>query len=63
MTTVVCPQCRGRRVVFDPMALFTGIALPIVLLVEADSDHGVSKKTCPTCNGGGYLRLPPSENV
>lgn len=62
-TNVICPKCRGRRVVFDPIALGLTIALPIALLVESDSDFGVTKKTCPTCNGKGYLHLPSEENI
>lgn len=61
MPNAICPQCRGRRVIFNPIALGLTIALPIALLVESDSDFGVTKKACPTCNGNGYLSLPSSK--
>jgi rubredoxin len=51
----ICPQCKGRRVVFDPMSLFLTIGLPFALLVESDDDEGITKKECPTCRGKGKI--------
>lgn len=55
---VLCPKCKGRRVVFDPMSLFLTIGLPMALLAEADddvNDNSVTKRRCPTCKGKGYF--------
>lgn len=58
MSGIVCPKCKGRRVVFDHASLMLTIALPIAMLVDADSDSGITKKQCPTCKGHGYMYLP-----
>jgi hypothetical protein len=58
MPKALCSQCKGRRVVFDPISLLLSVGLPIALLVESGSDHGVTKRECPTCEGRGYISLP-----
>lgn len=55
--TSICPQCKGRRVVFDPMSLLLTVALPITLIVEHGEDKGITKKDCPTCHGNGFIRF------
>lgn len=52
---VVCPKCKGRRVVFNPESLLLTFALPVALLIDHDEDDGITKKTCPTCKGKGWL--------
>ena len=58
VSSIVCPKYKGRRVVFDPASLMLTVALPIAMLVDSDSDSGITKKQCPTCRGYGYLHLP-----
>jgi hypothetical protein len=58
MTSIVCPQCKGRRSVFDPTSLFLTIGFPVALLLESGSSEGFTRKKCPTCDGRGYFHLP-----
>jgi DnaJ-class molecular chaperone len=60
MTNILCPKCKGKRIVFDPMSFGLTIYLPIALLIDAamDASGGVTQKTCPTCKGKGYYFIP-----
>ncbi len=53
---IPCPNCKGRRVVFDPMSLLLTVGLPIALLMDSGKDEGITKQPCPTCDGRGYFR-------
>ena len=55
--TSICPQCKGRRVVFDPISLLLTIGLPFAMLIESDDDKdiNITKKKCPTCYGNGFI--------
>lgn len=56
---IPCPKCKGRRVIFDPMALWLTVGLPFAMLIEADDDiqdNSVTKRICPTCKGKGYFK-------
>ncbi len=60
MSKILCPKCKGRRVVFDPISLLTTIVLPIIMIMESDdndNDISISKKRCPTCYGKGFIEL------
>ena len=54
---ILCPRCKGRGVVFDPMSLMFTIGLPFALLCDAGDDSGPTKKLCPTCKGKGKIKL------
>ena len=57
---MICPQCNGRKVVFDPISLLLTVALPIALIIECDDtekDNSITKRICPTCEGNGYLNI------
>lgn len=58
--TCLCPKCKGRKVVFNPLSIMLTIMLPVAMLVESDDKHGdnsITKKECPTCNGKGFLKF------
>ena len=40
--TSICPQCKGRRVVFDPISLLLTIGLPFAMLIESDDDKDIN---------------------
>jgi hypothetical protein len=55
----ICPRCKGRRVIFDPMSLLLTVGLPLALLDEMDDDvedNSITKRICPTCKGKGFLK-------
>lgn len=55
---VMCPRCKGRRVVFDPYSLMLTVALPLALLLDAGDDDGITKRRCPVCHGTGMVGMP-----
>lgn len=61
MSHILCPKCKGKGIVFDPMSLGLTVYLPIALLIDAVMDTGgggVTEKTCPICDGDGYYYIP-----
>jgi hypothetical protein len=60
MPNILCPKCKGKKIVFNPIAVGLTAYLPIALLIDSimDTGNGVTQKTCPTCNGHGYIRIP-----
>jgi|FAXJ01.1.fsa_nt_gi hypothetical protein len=58
MTELLCPQCKGRKLVFNPLSLFLTVGLPIALIMELNvhpDDGAMTKRICPTCKGKGYI--------
>lgn len=55
---VLCPRCKGRRVVFNWESLMLTVALPFALWLDQGEDRGVTKRECPTCHGDGFLKMP-----
>jgi hypothetical protein len=57
---ILCPKCKGKGIVFDPISCGLTFYLPIALLIDAvmDADNGVTRKNCPTCDGKGYYYIP-----
>ena len=54
---VVCPNCKGKGYVFDPMSLLLTVGLPFAMLLESDSKRGMTKQDCPSCDGEGRIDL------
>jgi hypothetical protein len=60
MTELLCPKCKGRKLVFNPLSLFLTVALPIALLMELNThpeDGAMTKRICPTCKGRGWITI------
>jgi DnaJ-class molecular chaperone len=60
MPNILCPKCKGKGIVFDPISIGLTIALPIALFVDSvmNTGNGVTQKRCPRCDGLGYYRIP-----
>ena len=60
MPNILCPKCKGKGIVFDPMSLGLTFFLPVALFIDAamDASNGVTRQTCPTCGGHGYYHIP-----
>jgi DnaJ-class molecular chaperone len=56
---IICPNCNGKKVVFDASSLGTTVAFPFLWFFElaAGVDDGVTKKPCPVCRGTGRVFL------
>jgi len=54
---IICPRCKGKKVVFDPISLLLTVGLPIALFLDAGGNDGITKMDCPTCNASGVLKL------
>ena len=64
---LLCPKCRGRRTVLDPVTValsgigMFGVGLALFALADAvhdDEDDKILRKPCPVCRGKGWLRPP-----
>ena len=56
----LCPKCKGKRIIFNPMSLLLTVGLPVALLIEMDDDikdYSITKRKCPSCKGKGYLKF------
>jgi DnaJ-class molecular chaperone len=54
--TVICPHCKGKGYVFNPLSLMLTVALPIAMILESNSDEGITKNECYRCDGDGFIK-------
>jgi len=49
----ICPICKGRGYIFNPMSILLTVGLPIALLIGSE----LTRQDCETCNGEGKINL------
>jgi hypothetical protein len=48
-----CPTCKGH--VFDPVSPVAWFA-PFIAYFERKDPRGITRQTCPRCDGKGWVR-------
>jgi len=55
--TCICPNCKGKKFVFNPECLFLTVMVPLAFLIEHNQqEEGLTKKICSLCKGKGVVK-------
>ncbi len=56
MNNNICPRCEGRGTIFNKISLLLTVAWPIAWLVDREDGSGMTRETCPRCDGTGEYK-------
>ena len=54
----VCPNCKGKGYVFEPMSCLLTVMLPVALMIGSE----MTRKDCPSCDGDGIFDTEDDED-
>lgn len=56
-TVATCPNCRGKGHVLVGASLLGGPIIWFAAMFERNDPRGISRETCPRCDGEGFVEF------